>query len=444
MIHCFTFLFFITALLFPTRLVNAAQPTDFRFLAPINSEAPSQEPVRLALPQAVINKTTKNFSDVRIFNEEGLETPYVIHEQREAPRTAFPFIVLSYHQTDNVEKIVLERPKDAETIQELVFFTSARDFKKSVQVLESEDLLSWRDLATDAIFDFSSHINLRRTRVALPDTNARYLKLLLRTETSPQPDSPEARVYYKGLNVFLGGNRAKPFRMDRIEGHTHARPETSLPYDRAVFTNPQITTDEDKNTIVDLGRVNLPITEIVLPVENLYYHRRVELWAAENDDEKEYRFLASGTVYKIPGMTKPENALLARQPQRKHLRLKIINGDNPPLRLQQVEIAWDRRNLYFIPEVGRRYQLYFGNARITAPNYELKHILQAEPRTLSRYAEASLGAPQENPDYRPTPDQSAWEKFEQMAFISVVILLACGMGLCLYRLLSKIPARPSS
>ena len=434
----------LVTLLFATRLVNAAQPTDFRFLAPINSEAPAQEPVRFTLPQAVISETSNNFADVRIFDGEGLETPYLISEQREAPRTSFTFIVLSYNHTDDVEEIVLERPQDTAPIQELVFFTSARDFKKSVQILESEDLISWRDLATDVIFDFSSHIDLRRTKAALPDTNARYLKLFFRTDTSPQTDSSEARLYYNGVEVFLQGHRAKPVRMDRIEGHTNALPETFLPYDRAVFTHPRMTTDEDKNTIIHLGRVNLPINEIVLPAKNPYYHRRVELWAAESDDEEEYRFLASGAVYKIPGMTKPENTLQVHQPQREYLRLKIINGDNPPLRLQHVEVAWGRRNLYFIPEVDRRYQLYFGNARVAAPHYELKHILPADSRTLSRYAEASLGEIRGNPDYRPTPDQSAWEKFERMIFISVVVLLTCGLGLWLYRLLSKIPLQPSS
>jgi len=419
-------------------VVNAAQPTDFRFFSTIAEELPAQTPVRLPLPREVIAATSNDFADVRVFDETGLETPYVIHEQREAPRTAFTFTVLSYHQTEAVEEIVLERPKDTGPIQELAFFTSARDFKKSVHVMASRDFISWRDIGMDTIFDFSSRIDLRHARVALPETEAPYLKLVLHDETSPQPDSPDARVYYDGVEVFLPGKRTKPFRIDRIEGRADAFPETFRRYDHTMFTNPQVTTDENRNTIVPLGQVNLPIAEIALTVENVYYHRRVELWAAESEQKNAYRFLAGGTVYKIPGMNKPENTLQVQQSQRQYLQLKIINGDNPPLRLQQVELAWVRRNLYFIPEAGQRYKLYFGNPQVTTPNYELKHILQAEPRTLNQYVAVSLGAVRSNPDYRPSVSRSAREKFERIAFITVILLLVCGMSLWLYRLLRRI------
>jgi len=53
-------------------VVNAAQPTDFRFFSTIAEELPAQTPVRLPLPREVIAATSNDFADVRVFDETGL------------------------------------------------------------------------------------------------------------------------------------------------------------------------------------------------------------------------------------------------------------------------------------------------------------------------------------------------------------------------------------
>ena len=43
------------------------------------------------------------------------------------------------------------------------------------------------------------------------------------------------------------------------------------------------------------------------------------------------RQLGSGVIYKIPGMSRSFNTVTIRRPQARFLRLRVINGDNPPL-----------------------------------------------------------------------------------------------------------------
>jgi hypothetical protein len=123
------------------------------------------------------------------------------------------------------------------------------------------------------------------------------------------------------------------------------------------------------------------------------------------------------------------------------VQVKILNADNPPLRLQQVDIAWVRQNLYFIPEASRRYTLYCGGTQIHRPIYELRHLLPAEHAKLQQYSVVSTGELRPNLNHRPASSQSTRSAFETTLFVVVLLLLACGMGFWLYRLMRHLPVR---
>ena len=411
---------------------HAAVPTDLRFLAPVIGDVPPDVPVRLPLPRQVIAATTVNFSDVRLFDDQGLETPYVIHAQRATPSHAFTFQVLSYSQSAEGDTIVLQRPQDTGPFWELTVQTTARDFHKAVRLQASHDRATWSEVTTDALFDFSSRIDVRRTTLTFPETDMPYLRLLLQDAVPPRADVAAVQLRYEGLEFTVHGASVQPFRIDRISGRVGTPHAADDIYDRTTFSQPDTRTDPQRNTLVLLGRVHLPVAQFTLTVDNPYYHRRVELWAADTDQEDAYHQVASGVIYKLPGVVSADNTLRVQRVQSPYLRLKILNGDNPPLRLPQVEAAWVRQNLYFIPAAGRRYTLYFGNAQMRAPEYELQRLLPAQPAALEQYPVMSLGEVQPHTRYNPPPAQG---KTAQTLLTVVVLVLICGLGFWAYRLL---------
>jgi len=145
--------------------------------------------------------------------------------------------------------------------------------------------------------------------------------------------------------------------------------------------------------------------------------------------------VASGAIYKLPGVATADNTLRVQHAQSSYLRLKIFNGDNPSLRLQQVEAAWIRQNLYFIPAAGRRYTLYFGGEQMRAPEYELRRLLPAQPARLEQYAAVSLGDLQPHTRYNPRTAQGTRTQVEKTLLSVVVLVLAGGLGFWAYRLL---------
>jgi hypothetical protein len=245
-------------------------------------------------------------------------------------------------------------------------------------------------------------------------------------------------LHYEGLQFRVGSGKATPVRIDRIVAQ---RAPVAPVYDRLSWPRPEATTDKDGNTVVRLGSVRLPIAELTLQVDNVYYHRQVELWSADADKEEAYHQLAGGVIYKIPGMPTAKNTLPIHQPQQSYVQVKILNADNPPLRIQQVDLAWVRQNLYFIPEAGRHYTLYYGGAQVHSPTYELRYLLPAEYANVQHYTAVSAGELRQNPAYRPRLAQEARSAFEKTLFTVVILLCTCGMGFWLYRLMRRLPAR---
>ena len=72
---CAAVLLIFTLTLAAPSLGHAAVTTNLRFLAPVLGARTLDAPARLPLPRQVIAATAFDFADVRIFDDEGLETP---------------------------------------------------------------------------------------------------------------------------------------------------------------------------------------------------------------------------------------------------------------------------------------------------------------------------------------------------------------------------------
>jgi hypothetical protein len=415
--------------------VYAAQPQEFRSLAVLHGPLTPGSPVRLQLPAAIIAATSNGFADLRLFDDQGQEIPYVIQAQNAPPAPlTFTFRLLSYHRSAQEETIVLEKPASSGAFQEITMVTGGHDFHKAVRIDTSADLITWQVWHSDTIFDFTARLPLRKTTLEIPSTTARYVRLHLQDMEGAAFQGPELNLRYEGLSFQVRGSSVAEFRLEQITGRS-GRVEPV--YDRLSLTPSATSLDPAGNTVLHLGYVQLPVAELTLRVDNVYYYRQVELWAAESDQDKAYHQVASGVIYKVPGMPASHNTLTVQQAQRPYLRVKIHNGDNPPLRVPRLELAWVRVFLYFIPEASRRYTLYCGNPEIRAPAYELRHLLPTEAGRLQQYPLVTVADLQANPAYRPVREPS--RQVETIVLSVVILGLTAGLGLWLYRLLRKLP-----
>src|SRR5262249_24893960 len=156
----------------------------------------------------------------------------------------------------------------------------------------SHDRTTWAEVTTDALFDFSSHIDVRKTTLAFPETDAPYLRLLLKDVVPPPADATALQLRYDGLDFATRRGPVKPCQIDRISGRGGNPPGAVQVYDTMTFDQPETRTDAQGNTLVRLGRVHLPVAQLTLIVNNPYYYRRVELWTADTDRDDAYHQVA--------------------------------------------------------------------------------------------------------------------------------------------------------
>jgi hypothetical protein len=415
--------------------------SDFRFKALIRSGKESKVPVRIALSHQIITETSGDFHDLRIFDDLGAEVPYVIYKQRRPEHLpkSFTWKVVNYEHTDEAQIFFLEKPPRADASVSLRLNTKARDFNKEALVYASRDNAAWNLIARDEIFDFSAHVDLRKTEVRFPVMSDAYLKVILRNNTEPLDHGEKILLQYKDLEFSLEGQKRGEIRIDQFTSQSEKEYPFAPYFDQIIISNPKTFLDNAGNSIVDLGRVNLPMEKVSVKVDNSYYHRTLELWVADLDEEKAFNCISEGIIYSIPGIREKKITLTFGQPQQAYVRLKVINHDNPPLQVEEVNIQWVRRNLYLIPDSGRNYTLYFGGRDIRPPRYELKKLVPNQYGKLMRYSEWKIGAVQENETYTSKPGSLQRGNLEKTLLTLLVIFIACALGFWIFQLMKKVP-----
>jgi hypothetical protein len=416
-------------------------PERFAFTAAVQGEVTDGTPARLALPAEVIAETKGNSSDLRLFDSQGAEVPYAIQEERTSAQSAsqFAFNTLSYLPGEASETIVLEKPEKSGPFASVEIMTGARDFQKAVRIETSGDRKEWKPVAEDTVFDFSSRVDLRKTRIDLPATEARYLRLLIESGPDSGKDAPDIALRSEGLTLDVKGHAGHPFRIDRIFGHSGpSRPEAKT-RDALPFVNPAGTADKNQTTVYALGRINLPIDSISFEVGDFYYHRAVEVWVADVDKEEAYRPASRGGIYMIPGMKEPATTLVCGLPQSRFVRVKVINGDNPPLKVAKIEVAWVRKNLYFFPQSGRSYALFFGGEEIPFPQYETRDILARSAKSLSAASEWKASSMSKNAKHVSSLSREEKARIGNGVLIAFVAVMIGGLSVWAVSLIKKLP-----
>ena len=212
----------------------AVEPEVFPFQASITGAFIPDEPVRVALPAELIAETSRDFADLRLFDDRNQAIPYVIYAQQ-SPKwklEVFTFNLLAYEESGNIRTLIIECPKHQDAvpehqnavpehqdtipahqdaipehqdtvneihldtshldtaINEILLDTTACNFKTRVQIYSSNNRQDWCKLTDDMIFDFSSRVNLRKTNIDIPPSTARYFKLILQAEDALDSGAP--------------------------------------------------------------------------------------------------------------------------------------------------------------------------------------------------------------------------------------------------------------
>ena len=439
--------FFIIALCCLAMPIFAAQltPADFTYCAEVQGTVKAESLYQVHLGNEIIQKAGAGLEDLRLFDASRKETPFVVignvppHETIET----YPLEITGYDHDASSAVVIMKLPQKHRPISMLNLDIADKDFKKRVMLQGSSDNRTWAPIMEDTIYDFSSQVNVRKTKLEFAPNDARFFRLTM-TDFDPRiADQPSIKLKYKDLDFSVSGVQKKELRIHSVQGSTGMPAEKRPVYEQKTFADLSPTQDKDGNTVILLPAA-LPVDKVMLDVANPYYYRSVYLYGSSTGKEDSWQFLANDVIYRFPlssEQREERNVLEHHPPKQAYYKIVVMNKSNPPLVIKTVTFFRVQQNLYFIAlRDNERYSLCFGNTRVRRPDYDLARFVNQNTLSQHSFERMELSALQAGSGPRPTLGErvSGMEKF---ILKIVVVLLVIGMGFWLYTLLKKAPEK---
>ena len=385
---------------------------DWEWVAEIETGDAPAGYVRLELTPAVLDAARSSLSDLRIAGMFGTLVPHVISTPLIRPAqiwTPSTLMNRTYTEGDFARATVAFGRRVRKNHVRVTL--SGNNYRRFAMLEGSEDSASWATIDTAWLFHFRDGGRLYDALIfRFPLNDFPYLRLTAYN----MEDEPE-RIEIISVETSV-------YSVDESEG---------IPVDIVVTP---VDPEEDEGNVtlfdIDTGFRNLPLRSLSIETFTPYFHRRFELLGRDAITETYDRVAESAvdTGERPVPWTSIRNGVFhriardgrdvehvtiegLRRPYR-YLRLRILNGDDAPLDLAREDIRVTRRplsSLVFELRLDAEYDLYFGNPKATAPNYDLGRAIEAiGSREMASVTVGEIMAFQGLPEPPPTGQRYKW------------------------------------
>jgi hypothetical protein len=327
-------------------------------LAPVESDGF----YRIMFTPEISVYATDGFSNVRIFNENGQETPYLLeNDQTSASRTLFyEYKIAEQNQLEDSCTIVILDNNSDQPIHNISLLIRNAEITKELSLSGSDDGKKWYALK-DKFFlsNISSNNGTSELKlVDFPLSNYRYYRLWINDKNSAPLNITKAG-YYTSSEVV--GPIYFTVPSGRLTQADSAKEKTS--YVRVKF---------DTVRLLDKIKVNISGTPFYLRNATLFTEK--ERINKKGKPEKLLEYLSS-----FPLNSKNDNILNMPAVRVDNLVMVIENADNPSLKIDKVEVYQLSRHLEVWMEKNKSYSLKFANAALNIPVYDLEFFRDSIP-----------------------------------------------------------------
>lgn len=388
------------ALLSAVLLLAAETPTDleraaWRYKRTVTTTGPGSM-ATLTLPPELSANAGPGGRDLRLVDEDGRETPYLLDwtSEREGFATWRAEIrdVRREKEAASIESPVRSQWTidlgTARTFTEIHVDVRDTAFAWHVRVETSVDGSAYGVVRADAsVFDQTwNGERVRRTDIQFDDPlTARYLRLTARSA------SGLPMLELTGASVTL---------RRRMKGDAWSMGVPAVVVDEPVAARPGTIRYRLS------GSSLLPFDEVEISSDEPAFSRRARLVEVFDDGSRKPRLvLGEGTVFRLRSndafVAGESVRFAARNGSGGTLHLEIDNASSPPLSTLRVRLHGARVRLVF-PATTKTLTLYYGNETTRAPSYDIEAL---RPRLLQALAlkPASLGAELTNEAFRREP-----------------------------------------
>ncbi|MEQ1620549.1 MAG: hypothetical protein ABL919_04010 [Methylococcales bacterium] len=436
---------------------NAEKAPAYRFTRPIiHQNDGGQTLLAVALDNPIYAVVADGFSDLRLVNQEGVETPFLLQQitSRKTVIQRLPSAsVTQALQTSGSDGItvMVDLDKGAANADGLSVITAQHDFEYSLQIYGTNDdgaSKNWQLLLDNAlIYDYARYMDVNNHDIDFPSNNYRHFKIVIAqpiqvrigkllelTRTIRGDKNPQLSEKLELLN--------EPLHIDRIEfwhNQSETLPETEQQFDYPL-TAFNVTQDaEHKTSVIDIDSRNQPLTGFTLKTTTPNFRRNAEVQIPAQHGMQTIGH-ANLEALHFQDINRDKTDINFPEQRRQHYRIVIQNQDNPPLEISNVTGNGHGYQLLFLPQPGKTYQLRYSSAQAKLPHYDTAPILELLKRGYP-ITSAELG-----PENAEAPVKQTFDfvnLLNSKLFLGLVIgLMVLVLGWSLYRVSKRVTELP--
>ncbi len=313
----------------------------------------------IELPNTIFDKTQPNLRDIRIYEDDSIEVPYLLkvsHTVKKQNKVAFEQMNFVQDAKNSFYTFKLDKKTAVNTIN-IEFNTANYDFKVLFQ--GSNDQKKWFDITTSRILSIqNAHIHYKYNTLTF--TTADYAFYRLRV--------PSKKI--KLLQAYLYQKSIQKGALNQ-------------------YKNTLKNKTKDKQTILDIALEHkVPVSQIALTVSSDFdYYRPINIQYLEDSIKspkgwiRNYETCYRGTLSSLEKDTISFPSIITNA-----LKIVIDNQDNQALTIPKITTLGNVHKLLtrFTKNNSKSpdYTLVYGNKKIGKPHYDISYFSQAIPKEL--------------------------------------------------------------
>lgn len=356
-------LFLLSLAAFGASLFSADLPSAWRYWRYSRAIEPGHGDALnyLSLDREVFSHSENRLADLRIIDESGRELPFEVRSQITPPPQPIK-VPATLRENSFVPaqftQVVLDLGERPRFHNSLHLLTPESDFINWVDVAASDEGHQWRIVNPRAPISRFRKENLEGSQtVRYSENNARYLRVRIQESGHP--------FQVTDIEVFSSPVVKKPSLAEA--GVSLAASLTPDPSGEGSLTQ----------WTVDLGSSNIPVAKFTFKSSQPEFYRGVRILTSS--DQKEWQSAGGGEIHRYVAGGKTEESLGVQCYESwgpRYWRAEVLNGNDAPLSAVHLSVVMPPRFVLFHPAQNRSYRLIYGNARASAPQYDLARTLQ--------------------------------------------------------------------
>ncbi len=380
------------------RYVRAAQPTD------------SSGQHYVVVDETLWQHARPDLGDLRIYSRDA-EVPYKLMTESGSTETEQKSIrVLQPGTVEGKTQFLLDMSGVAE-YDRVTLRLATKDFVAHARVEGQDDPHGgrWADLGTTTVYDLSTERLGRNSTLQIPLTTYRYLRVTVDRAVKPgDVESGAAGVTRAQKAVWhnLNSQAAISQQGGNNQGANDGRQGTTTVL---AFWVPH----------------NVPVERVVFAIDPAQknFRRSVEIQSGEGSwsgsgEISQIHLLRSGQKIDVD-----ETTLDIEGTGPATLKIKIYNGDDPPLRIISAHLEEYERRIYFDSPSGAEANFYYGDEKLGAPVFDYAKLFKKDAGA----DQVKLRPEAANLAYTGRPDGRPWSERHPavlwVAIIAAVLIL---------------------